>query len=89
MNKLLDLLLMTQLSTAFAFFCAIGAHLVASHANENWHFSVYVLLVLACGFMLAPYALTLNEQNRMQQDYLEEQAIAQQWREDYDPDQPW
>lgn len=63
MNKALDLILATQLSTAFAFFAAIGAHLVATHANDNWHFSVYILLGITVLFMLSPYALFMNQEN--------------------------
>jgi hypothetical protein len=62
-NKALDLILATQLSTAFAFFAAIGAHLVANHANDNWQFSVYVLLGMSVVFMLAPYSLFMNKEN--------------------------
>jgi Na+/phosphate symporter len=57
-RKLTDLIVATQMSTSFAFFCAIGAHLVATKANENWQFSVYVLLVIAVLFMLFPHIVT-------------------------------
>jgi len=63
-NKYLDLMIATQLTTVFAFFAAISAHLMANHANPNWHFSVYVLLVISALFMLAPYILFLNQENR-------------------------
>lgn len=63
MNKALDLILAVQLSTAFAFFAAIGAHLIANHANDNWQFSVYLLLGISVLFMVAPYAMFLNQEN--------------------------
>jgi hypothetical protein len=59
--KLVDLILATQLSTSAAFLCAIVAHLVAKEANENWQFSVYVLLVFSACFMLFPHVVTLRE----------------------------
>lgn len=67
MNKFLDLILATQLSTTFAFFCAIGAHLVENYANENWQFSVYVLLGISMIFMVIPYVLFINPENRREQ----------------------
>lgn len=69
MNKILDLIMATQLSTSFAWMCAVGAHLVDKFANENWQFSVYVLLGICVIFMLAPYTLFLNNQ-----EYTSEQS---------------
>lgn len=63
MNKLLDLIMGTQLSTSFAWMCAVGAHLVDKYANPNWQFSVYILLGISVLFMLAPYTLFLNSEN--------------------------
>ena len=64
MNKYLDLMIATQLTTVFAFFAAIGAHLMAEYANPNWQFAVYVLLGISMLFMLAPYVLFLNQEIR-------------------------
>lgn len=63
MSKFLDLILGVQFSTSIAWMCAIAAHLVANHANDNWQFGVYVLLVISLAFMLAPYGMFLNEEN--------------------------
>lgn len=63
MNKLFDLIIATQLSTSFAWMCAIGAHLVERYANENWQFSVWVLIVISATFSLAPYLLFTNKEN--------------------------
>jgi hypothetical protein len=62
-NKFLDLVLATQLSTSFAWICAVVAHLTDKYANENWQFSVYISLGLSVLFMLAPYALFLSKEN--------------------------
>ena len=69
MNKFLDLIIATQFSTTVAFFCAIGAHLVDKFANENWQFSVYFLLVVSVIFMLMPYILFMNEENRRESNH--------------------
>lgn len=61
MRKYSSLILAVQLSTSFAFFCAIGAHLVATSLNENWTFSVYFLLSLSAIFMLIPHLLSYRE----------------------------
>lgn len=63
MRKFLDLILATQLSTSAAWMCAIGAHLVATKANENWDFSVYVLLVISVLFMLFPHIVVIKEKS--------------------------
>lgn len=63
MSKLLDLVIAVQLSTCIAFFCAIGAHLVSNHANENWQFSVYVLNTIGVLFMLIPYLIFDREES--------------------------
>jgi hypothetical protein len=62
-NRFLDFIIATQLSTSFAWMCAIGAHLIDKYANENWQFSVYVLLGVTVLFMLAPYTFLCNEEN--------------------------
>lgn len=64
MNKLVDLMLATQLSTSFAWICAIGAHLTAKYMNDNWQFAVYFQLVLSVLFMLVPYLIYEREENR-------------------------
>lgn len=63
MNRFLDFIIATQLSTSFAWMCAIIAHLVDKYANENWQFSVYFLLGVTVLFMLAPYTFLCNEEN--------------------------
>ena len=64
MSKFLDLIIATQLSTSFAWICAIGAHLVDQYANVNWQFSTYILLGISVMFMLAPYLIFDNQENR-------------------------
>lgn len=64
MKKLLDLILATQFSTSVAWMCAIGAHLVANHANENWTFSVYLLLVISVMFMLFPHIVSYRDMEK-------------------------
>ena len=63
MSKFLDLIIATQLSTSFAWMCALCAHLVDQYANTNWQFSVYVLLGISVIFMLAPYLIFNNPDN--------------------------
>ena len=64
MSKFLDLIIATQLSTSFAWMYALCAHLVDQYANTNWQFSVYVLLGISVIFMLAPYLIFDNQENR-------------------------
>jgi hypothetical protein len=61
MNPLFDMALATQLSTSFAWLCAIAAHLVNKYANANWQFSVYILLPITVLFMLLPYLVVNPE----------------------------
>ena len=63
MNKIQDLVIATQFSTVCAAVCTYIAHLIASGAvlNENWDFSVYLLLVIATIFMLAPHLLDTSK----------------------------
>lgn len=63
MNRFLDFIMATQLSTSFAWMCAIGAHLMDKYANQNWQFSVYLLLGISMIFMLAPYTFLCNQEN--------------------------
>jgi len=62
-NRFLDYILTSQLTTSVAWACAVGAHLVERYANENWQFSVYVLLIVSALFMALPYIFLYNEES--------------------------
>jgi len=72
-NKLTDYVIATQLSTVFAAVCVYCAHLVASGAilNDNWDFSVYVLLTVATLFMLFPHIVGERGAHAEQVDLLD------------------
>jgi hypothetical protein len=69
-----DLMLATQMSTSFAWMCAIGAHLVSVYANPDWQFSVYVLLVISLVFMLCPYLIFVEDEPEEHNEHNTENA---------------
>ena len=58
-NRITDILLTSQMSTAFAAFCTYCAHMIenGSWLNDNWMFAVYVLMIIAMFFMLLPHII--------------------------------
>lgn len=59
MNKITDTIIATQLCTAVAAALTFVAHLLESGAilNPNWHWAIYLCLVIAMFFMLIPHLM--------------------------------
>ena len=59
MNRYTDIVLGTQLSMTVTSICVYLAHLIDAEIilNPNWHWMVYVLLVIAVFMVLLPHIL--------------------------------